>query len=344
MSGARLAGGLQYAAQEGEPVTRPLATVAQTPAFARPSRLSPALFGCAVAALLLAASLAVLLFVRGEESAPVAQVIAVPGHPTGLAVTPGRVWVAAQRTGSVHLLDSATGRPVGRPLRTGGTPARLAVGATGVWVADSAGGTVIPVRWRPEPRVFEPIRLGADVTDVTLAARAVWVLSSAEGLVRVLEPGSQRASQELPVGANPVALASDDRWVVAVAAGTGTITRIDARGRRLAGPPLRIGGVPVDVAVAGGIAWVADARGSVMAVDLAEGVAARPVALGAQPVAVAADGDDVYVATRRELVHLRGGEVQSRQGIGGEPAAVALDAEHVWVADAGTDRVVRLER
>jgi DNA-binding beta-propeller fold protein YncE len=332
--------------QEGEAVTRPLATVAQVrpPAFTRPARLSPTLLACGVAALLLAASLSVLLLARGGSPAPVAQVIGVPGHPTGIAVTPGRVWVAAQRTGTVQVLDSATGRAVGAPLHTGGTPARLAVGASGVWVADTARGAVVPVRWRPTPKVFPPIELGADVTDVTLAARAVWVASSAEGVVRVLEPGAERAAHEVPVGANPVALASDDRWVVAAAAGSGTIARIDARTRRLAGPPLRVGGVPVAVAVTGGIAWVADARGTVTAVDLARGAATRPIEVGAEPAAVAADGEDVYVATRRELVHLRDGEVKSRQAIGGEPAAVALGERHVWVADAGGNRVVRLER
>jgi DNA-binding beta-propeller fold protein YncE len=299
---------------------------------------------CVVAALLLAGSLSVLLLARGGAPAPVAQVIAVPGHPTGIAVTPGRVWVAAQRTGTVQVFDADTGRPVGAPLRTGGTPARLAVGATGMWAADTAGGALIPVRWRPEPQVFEPIELGADVTDVTLAARAVWVASSAEGVVRVLEPGARRASLELAVGVNPVALASDDRWVIAANAGSGTIARIDARTRRLAGPPLRVGGVPVAVAVDRGIAWVADARGTLVGVDVARGAAAPPVDVGARPVAVAADGEDVFVATRRELVHVRGGEVRSRQLIGGEPAAVALDARYVWVADAGSDRVVRLER
>jgi hypothetical protein len=338
---------MQYAATGRELATRPLATVAdvRTPAFARSSRLSPAAVACAVAALLLAASLTVLLVARaGKPAAPVAQVIAVPGHPTGLAVTPGRVWVSAQRTGTVRVFDSTTGRQVGPPVRTGGTPARLAVGASGMWVADTARGAVVPVRWRPGPFVFEPIELGADVSDVALAARAVWVLSSAEGVVRVLEPGARQASHALAVGENPVALAADDRWVVAAVAGNGTIARIDARTRRLAGPPLRVGGVPMAVAVSGGIAWVADARGTVMAVDLARGAASQPVAVGAPPVAIAADGEDVYVATRRELVHLRDGEVESRQPIGGEPAAVALDAKHVWVADAGSDRVVRLER
>jgi hypothetical protein len=336
---------MQYAATGRGAVTRPLATVAhvRTPAFSRPAWITRSLIACAVAALLLAASLAVLLTGRPEPP-PAAQVIAVPGHPTGIAVTPGRVWVAAQRSGTVQAFDSASGRPLGRPLRTGGTPARLAVGSTGMWVADTARGAVVPARWRPGPSVFEPIKLGADVSDVALAARAVWVVSSAEGLVRVLEPGARRPSHALPVGTNPVALAADDRWVVVAAADSGTITRIDARARRLAGPPLRVGGVPVAVAVSGGIAWVADARGTVLGVDLARGEAARPVAVGGHPVALAADGDDVYVVTTQELVHLEGGEVRSRQAIGGDPADVALDERYVWVADAGGDRVVRLAR
>jgi hypothetical protein len=293
----------------------------------------------------LAALVALLIVTRGGgvERAP-AVVVPVPGAPVGLATTPDRVWVAAQRSGEVWTLDAA-GRPVGAPLRTGGTPARIAVGASGVWVADTADGAVIPVQWRPQRRVFDRIAVGADVADIALAARAVWVASSAEGIVRVLEPGAGSAAHELRVGANPVALAADERWVAVAVAGSGTLVRIDARTRRPVGAPLRIAGVPVDVALADGVAWVASARGTVAGVDLARGALTGPaIAVGGRPLAVAADGADIYVLTRDEVVHVEGGEVRARRRISGEPAAVALDARHVWIADAAGDRVVGLER
>ena len=53
----------------------------------------------------------------------------------------------------------------------------------------------------------------------------------------------------LHVGARPIALAADQRRVVAADA-VGTLIRLDARSRRAAGPPIVLGGAPIDVALA----------------------------------------------------------------------------------------------
>jgi streptogramin lyase len=330
---------------QGGEVTKDLVTArARSRAIGRP--IGVPWLGVVGAALAVAAAVAVLVL-AGSGDGPRPLVFEVPGQPTGLVAASDRVWVAGQRAGAVWMLDAETGRRIGPPLRTGGAPARLAIGATGMWVADTARGAVVPVQWRPRPRVFPAVELGADVSDVALSARAVWALSSAEGVVRALEPGDRRV-RELPVGANPVALAADDRWVVAAVAGSGTIARIDARARRLAGPPLRVGGQPVAVAVSDGVAWVVDGRGgTVGGVDLRTGArVGPPVPVGERLVAVAADGDDVYVLCSRErsLVHVRGGEVRSRREVGADPTAVALDARHVWVADAASGTVMRFDR
>jgi DNA-binding beta-propeller fold protein YncE len=106
----------------------------------------------------------------------------------------------------------------------------------------------------------------------------------------------------------------------------------------------------VAVAVTGTSAWVADARGGTVArVDLETGERrGASIAVGRRPVAVAADGDDVYVLCRgdRTLVHVDGasGEVRSRRAAGEDPTAVGLDATYVWVADSGDDAVLRFER
>ena len=107
---------------------------------------------------------------------------------------------------------------------------------------------------------------GADVSDVALAAGALWVASTADRRVYALEPDG--ATNKIDAGEGPVALAADARRVVAVDAPAGSITVIDARQREFAGQ-VRVGGTPVDVALTGDAAWVADAAGGrLVRVDL----------------------------------------------------------------------------
>ena len=300
----------------------------------------------AVIALLVAIA-AVVVAIVDRTGAPEPRAFPVPGHPTGLAVADGRVWVAAPRSGTVAVLDAATGRPTGDALRVLGAPARVAVGAAGVWVADTTQGTVIPLR-RDPPLAYPPIRLGADVSDVALSARAVWAISSPESVVRIVERGSRIRS--LPVGRTPVDIAADERRVVVASAGDGTLTWFDARTRRRLHAPRRVAVAAVAVALSGDAAWVADARrGTVTRVDARTGRPSSPaIVVCPRPIALAADGDDVYTlcARDRTLVHVdaTGFDVTSRRPAGDEPVALALDDRRVWVADAERDVVTAYER
>jgi DNA-binding beta-propeller fold protein YncE len=300
----------------------------------------------AVVALLIAIGVVVLAVVdRTANESP--REIAVPGHPIGVAVADGRVWVASPRAGTVSVLDAASGRTIGEPVRVVGAPARLAVGAAGVWVADSAQGSVIPLRREP-PLAYPAIPLGADVSDVALAARTVWAISSPESVVRTLEPDGSVRSQ--PVGRTPVDIDADARRVVVASAGDGTLTWFDARTHRRLHAPRRVAVEPVAVALSGDAAWVADARrGTVTRVDARTGRPSSPaVVICPRPIAVAAAGDDVYAlcARERRLVEVNGKslEVESRRPAGDDPTALAIDGRRVWVTDSGRDVVIAYDR
>ena len=267
--------------------------------------------------------------------------IDVAGGPTGIVVADGRVWVAASRSGAVTVLDAENATPIGEALRPGGAPARLALGKSGVWVADAAAGAVIPMQLRP-PRSFASLQPGADANDVVLAGGAVWIASSADGRVYVIEPGNE-TPRPLPAGVSPVALAADDRRVVAVDDRGGTLTTFDARTRSAAGSPVRVGGALVDVALAGDTAWVADAAGGRI-VAVKGGAVTDSIAVGSRPIALATAGDDVYVLAAGDLVRVRDGKVRSRRAVGADAAALAVDAEHVWIASPNSDEVLRFER
>ncbi len=297
----------------------------------------------AVVALAVLVAGGVLVLATRAPDAPAATVFRVPGQATGLVASGGQLWVAGPMAGAVWILDGATGRPAAPAIRTGGTPARVVLDRHFAWVADTERGVLVRAR-RDGSGTPQPISAGPDVADVVIAAGAVWTASSADGTVRVLGPGDRR--RVLHVGARPIALAADAEHVVAVDA-NGTLIRLDARARRAAGPPVALGGAPVDVALTGDAALVADASaGTVRAVSLSSGLIGSPVRVCRSPVALAADARDVYVLCRsdRTLVRLDlKGNVRSRLQLGHVPTALALDTRHVWIA-AGTNEVIRVDR
>ena len=181
----------------------------------RRARRPRALVG--VAGVALVAVGALLLAQQGADG-PRMVTFHVPGKPTGLVVASDRVWVAGPSAGSVWILDAASGRPAAPPLRTGGTPARIALDSRWAWIADTQRGAVIRAE-RTGASAGPPIASGPDVTDVAVAGGAVWTASSADGTVRVLDSRGRR--RVLHVGARPLALAADERRVVAADAGAG---------------------------------------------------------------------------------------------------------------------------
>lgn len=328
------------------------------PDHARPRRAAPAdvprpaprrhrrLAGTVAALVALVAGFtAAFLLARDPEAPLVGTTFRLAGQPTGIAVSGARVWIAGPAAGSVWILDTTTGRPAAPALRTGGTPARLALTDRWAWIADTQRGAILRAATDGDP-LIRTLPGGPDVTDVAVTAGTVWSTSSADGTVRVRD--TRGATRVLHVGSRPLALAADGPRVVAADTGAGTLIRLSATTRRVAAPPIRLGGAPVDVALVGEDAWVVDsAAGTVQAVNVELGVAAAPVALCGSPVAVAADRADVYVLCRgdRTLVRLdpATGRVKERGRLAHSPTALALDPRHVWIA-AGDHEVIRVDR
>jgi hypothetical protein len=236
-------------------------------------------------------------------------------------------------------------------VQIGGAPARITAGANGLWVTDAASGRVVPVEVPPPappnaavdggPSAFAAQAAGPDASDVVLAAGALWVASTADRRVYALEPGGRTA--KIDAGEGPVALAADARRVVAVDPPAGSISVIDARTREFFGQA-RVGGTPVDAALVGDAAWVADAaRDRLVRVDLGSLRVTHTLAIGRRPVALASAGDDLYalLAGDRALVKVTDGVVQWRRSLPATPTALAVDGEHVWV---GAGRLLRYER
>ncbi|MDA0161741.1 hypothetical protein OM076_15820 [Solirubrobacter ginsenosidimutans] len=305
------------------------------------ARTSSTLFA-AIGVVIVLSVVAVLLIPRSPGT-PAMTVFRVPAQPTGLVSAGGELWVAAPAAGAVWVLDEASGRPAGPALKLDGTPARVVLEPSFAWIADTEHSAVVRAS-REDPTTRRTYEAGPDLSDLTVLGGTVWTASSADGTVRALEPSGRR--HVLRVGARPIALAGDGRRLVALDA-AGTLVRIDPDTKRPQGAAIDLGGEPVDVALTGDVAWVADARaGTVRAVDLDSGSGDAPVDVGRGPIAIAADEQGVYVLTRgdRTLVHLGlDGRVRDRLTLPSSPTALALDPRHVWIA-AGTNDVIRVDR
>lgn len=307
-------------------------------------------FGASRWTLVALASLAALaggvamLGARTQET-PSSAALQLPGEPSGLVAAGGQVWVAGPTAGMVWVLDGATGRMARSALTIGGTPAQVALDGRYAWIADPRRGWLVRASRRGS-RALAKVRIGAGVGDVVVAAGAVWTANPADGTVAVFDPETQRL-RSLHAGARPVAMAADGRHVI-VADAAGALIRLDARSRSPVGPPVLLGGAPIDVALAGDRAWIVDAgSGTVRSVDVISGRRGAAQRVCRIPVAIAADVAAVYVVCRgdRMLVRLdpRSGAVRSKAALPQAPTALALDSRHVWIA-AEPSEVIHVDR
>jgi DNA-binding beta-propeller fold protein YncE len=130
-------------------------------------------------------------------------------------------------------------------------------------------------------------------------AVAVWALdahgrASARRTVSVVVPAPAPAAVTVP--GSPVAIAADggSLWVSNGAAGS--VSRIDAAGRRVVGT-IQTGGQLGGLAVSGSSLWVSDfGGGEVLRLDLAQGTVAARIDVGGRPTGIAVDGGAVWVA------------------------------------------------
>ena len=109
----------------------------------------------------------------------------------------------------------------------------------------------------------------------------------------------------------------------------------------------KVDGRPSAVAVARGTVWVADDGDDVVRrYDAEDGdTIGRAIPVPANPVAIAARGDDAWVASAGgEVTHLRGGAVAgSPARVGGSLVGIAIAPDGVWLADIANAAVLRVD-
>jgi hypothetical protein len=216
----------------------------------------------------------------------------------GLAASSGRLWVGdygkgPSDPGSVVALDPATGRRLGRPIETA-DPAAIAADGESVWVAGERGVLDrVDIRQR---RVVDRVRVKG-LWDVAVYGGTVWVTSPDENEVRSFdartgEPAGRPIDIARPVGVAPVkgavwvtneqgqlfqirpgrplrSLAVGGEGRLLVKADAEHVWVADSQGHVVLVDPRRFviearlsfgGGVPQDLALDDGGAWVLRAR------------------------------------------------------------------------------------
>jgi YVTN family beta-propeller protein len=141
----------------------------------------------------------------------------------------------------------------------------------------------------------------AAVVAVTSGGRTAGLAAVAPDSVGVIDPRSNAIVAEVPVGANPAAVAADERAVWVANAGDGTVTQIDRTSGKVVGDAIPVGKDPREIAAGEGGVWVANAADStVTRIDAATGkVVGEPIEVGEDPIGIAAGAGAVWTANFR---------------------------------------------
>jgi YVTN family beta-propeller protein len=247
---------------------------------------------------------------------PIVATIATGRLSSGMATGAGALWVAG--SDEVTRIDPATNSVVAQiPVgATGSGPAGVAFGGGAVWVPVAVPGAL----WAIDPKTNEittriPLRgpLRGPIT-VSATKGAIWVaccgksgsgVPASGGTLFRVDPGRERVVAEVPLPADPVAVAADASaaWV---ATGSGEVLMVSTKRNRVvagvdAGGPL---GFSQTIALGAGGVWLAEPfEEQVVRVDpKTRRVMARIPAGAATTLAVTADA--VWVISSIGLVRI----------------------------------------
>jgi YVTN family beta-propeller protein len=300
-----------------------------------------------VAIIVLAIVAAVLFLLLGDDGPEVSDPIAVGTPPLRLDAGPKAVWVTSERDGTLTRLDPETGEVLAtRELGEG--VSGVAIGSKWTWATNPRRGELL----RLDPasgRVLKTLSIPGEPGPIALGGGRVWLADEGgRGIDVVNSEGARLVRSGLPPQAPGLRLAWGAQGLWVAIADAGVVRRVDPASL-LAGEPIRVGGGPAGLTVAGGFVWVASSRsGTVSKVDPAlRNVVAR-IEVGGHPGGIDGGTSAVWVANREDgtvsKIDVESGEVEGDPiEVGSEPGAVAVGGDAVWVANNGDGTVSRIE-
>jgi YVTN family beta-propeller protein len=211
---------------------------------------------------------------------------------------------------------------------------------------------------RPRRRPSRPQLIAAGVVVAVLAAVLPFALrghgkpsvasavSVRSDSVAIVDAASGRVVGDVPVGAQPSAIAAGAGAVWVANATEGTVSRIDPSTRQV--QTIQVTGTPVSLAVGLGAVWVVNADGrTVIQINPAANKVVDTISVGNGPEGVAVGAGGVWVAnslddtvTRIDPQH---GVVVPDIPVGPHPVAVVVEGQSVWVANSSDGTVMEID-
>jgi YVTN family beta-propeller protein len=216
-------------------------------------------------------------------------------------------------------------------------------GGGSLWASDSTGSQV--VRIDPHAgRVSKRIGVPGRPFGLAYGAGSVWVGSRYAGRVTRLSVRTNRRQARVSVGSSPYALAFGGGSVWVTNEGSGTVSRIGPRRNKVI-RTIRVGGRPNGIAVAFRKVWVADyGRGRLIRIDPARNRVERRISIPKADW-ITASADSLWVSSETGKVYRVDPAtlaVRATVTVGANPLAGAWIGGELWVPniDAGTVSVV----
>ena len=239
-----------------------------------------------------------------EATGNVVRTFTVTDPPTGLASSPGHIWVVGSVAGasavSVRRIDTQFGTVTRTALLgdalTGGSGFAAAVGNT-VWVAPDNG---LLTRLDPATgRAAQTIDPNAGPTAIAVGANAAWVTDAYANTVTRID--STGLLDPIPVGNGPsaVALGADGVWVTDGL--DNAVVRIDPQ-TLAPTTTIPVGSRPNGVTVGGGFVWVANSGdGTVTRIDPLGREKPVTIRVGGSPQSLVFAQGKVWVTVDQQL-------------------------------------------
>ena len=250
------------------------------------------------------------------NSRSVERSVPVQDTPTGLATSPGAVWVVGANPTS----PSVTVRRIDPQFDTVSQKTRIAnvvpgghgsLGTRGntVWAAPSSG-----LLSRLDPRtsdVVQKVDPNAGPTGIAIAPDAVWVTDSGADTVTRVDPTGLLTPIAVGQGPAGIAIGAGAVWVANAL--DDTVVRIDSATRAVT-TTVRVGKAPAGIAVGERAVWVANSGdGTVTRIDPSNPAATKTIMVGGSPQAIAIGAGRVWVTVGAQT--LRAGTLASPGGV-----------------------------
>ena len=234
---------------------------------------------------------------RIDPTSHTVSLIPVTETPTGLATSPGAVWVV----GSTPANPSVTVRRIDPRFNNIAAKTRI--------------GNVVP----------------GGPGSVATQGDAVWVAPSS-GLLSRLSPQSARAVQQVDPNAGPTAVAVGAGAVWVTDSDANTVTRIDPTGLAT---PIPVGNGPSAIAIGAGAVWVADTLDdAIVRIDPSTRAVTNTITVGRAPVGVTFGESSVWVANSGDGTVTRIDPVTVMPvktiAVGGSPHGIVVAEHRVW--------------